>query len=351
MINQDSELIPAGSGPPGAPAVFERRASKERLELLAQKGFLDQAGLDRALALAGYIPTAGQWRRFLDYGLLALGLIFSLSGIIFFFAFNWQEMHRFMKFGLIQAGIVACLGLAYYRGLDSLVGKAGLIGASVLVGALLAVQGQVYQSGADAYWLFLYWALFITAWVIIGLSGPLWFLWLVLLNLTLLLYGEQAGFDNDSTMPNLLAGLNGLALLLWELGQRWGYGWLQGRWEPRLIALATFIFTLFPTLNLVSEWRRLDEFDASLIVGTLLYLILTAAVLVVYTRFIHDLFMLTLAAFSLIVVITTAVGSELMEVDFDAFGLLLIGLIIIVQAALAVNWLQRVARSWEVSRG
>jgi hypothetical protein len=89
-----------------------------------------------------------------------------------------------------------------------------------------------------------------------------------------------------------------------------------------------------------------------MLVGSLLYLLLTAAVVVVYTRFNHDLFMLTLAAFSLIVVITTAVGSELIEVDLDeALGLLVIGLIIIIQAALAVNWLQRIARSWEATNG
>lgn len=356
MTNQEPELTPEAQpasdhAPPPAPVVFERRASQDRLVLLAQKGFLNRAGLERALVLAGYIPTAGQWRRFLDYSLLALGLVFTLSGIIFFFAFNWAGMHRFLKFGLIEAGIVACLIFAAFRGLNTLTGKAGLIGAAVLVGALLAVQGQVYQTGANTYWLFLYWAVFITGWVIIGLSGPLWFLWLVLLNLTLWFYGAQAAFDQDATPFNLSLVLNGLGLLLWEVGQIWGYRWLRGRWEPRLIGLAAFIFALIPTEMFIWSWGSFDSIDFSMILGTFLYLVLTAVVVFVYTHYIHDLFMLTMAAFSLVVAITSAVGYFVSEADFDALGLLLIGVVIIIQAAVAVNWLQRVARSWEVAHG
>jgi uncharacterized membrane protein len=330
---------------------LEHRARWGRLETLAENGFLNQAGFERALVLAGYIPSAERWRSFLDYSLLALAVAFSLSGIIFFFAFNWAEMHRFVKFGLIEAGILICLGFVYYRSLNTLTGKAGLIGAAVLVGAFLAVQGQVYQTGADAYTLFLYWAVFFTGWSIIGLSGPLWFLWLVLLNLTLWFYGDQAGFSGETTLFNLLLALNGLGLALWEIGWAWGFNWLQGRWEPRLIGLAAFIFALIPTLTFVWSWHSPAEVDNSMVVGTLLYLLLTATVAFVYSRYIHDLLMLTLAAFSLIVVITSIVGHELNRDDFHTSSLLIIGLVIIGQAALAVNWLQRTARSWEATHG
>jgi uncharacterized membrane protein len=283
MINLTPQSIPPEEDPSSsallAPlAIFERRTSLERLEGLAENGALNRAGFERALILAGYIPTAERWRHFLDYSLLALAVAFSLSGIIFFFAFNWAEMHRFTKFGLVEAGILICLGFAYYRGLNTLTGKAGLIGAAVLVGALLAVQGQVYQTGADAYTLFLYWAVFITGWAIIGLSGTLWFLWLVLLNLTLWLYGEQAGFSGEMTRFNLLFGLNGLGLLLWEIGQSWGYSWLRGRWEPRLIGLAAFIFILIPTIAFVWSWHSPAQIDRSMVIGTFLYLVLTSAV-------------------------------------------------------------------------
>jgi hypothetical protein len=176
-------------------------------------------------------------------------------------------------------------------------------------------------------------------------------LWLILLNLTLWFYGEQASFSGEATFFNLMLALNGLGLLLWEAGQMWGYDWLKDRWEPRLISLATFIFALIPTLGFIWSWHS-STIDNSLILGSFLYLVLTTLVVFVYTRYIHDLLMLTLAAFSLIIVITSAVGNELSQADFDISGLLLvIGLIIIIQVALAVNWLQRVARSWEAAHG
>jgi len=88
MINQDPkapspESTPPGDTRPADPAILDRRASRDQLEWLAQKGWLDRAGLERALVLAGVIPTAESWRRFLDYTLLALGLAFFLSGVIF----------------------------------------------------------------------------------------------------------------------------------------------------------------------------------------------------------------------------------------------------------------------------
>lgn len=350
MINPELPLTPP-SETPLSPPILEGRASLERLEALAEKGILNRAGFERALVLAGYIPIGEGWRRFLDYSLLVLAVAFSLSGIIFFFAFNWAEMHRFTKFGLVEAGILICLGFAYFRGLNTLPGKAGLIGAAVLVGALLAVQGQVYQTGADAYTLFLYWAVFIFGWAVIGLSGPLWFLWLVLLNLTLWFYAQQAGFSEELTLFNLLFALNGLGLALWEVGRAWSCDWLNGRWEPRLIGLAAFIFSLIPTIAFIWSWHDSIQIDQSAIIGLFLYLIFTGAVVFVYTRAIHDLFMLTLAAFSLVTAITSVVVHEVSRADFEASGLLLIGLVIIVQAALAVNWLQRVARSWKVAHG
>jgi hypothetical protein len=92
---EPSDQQPASSP---RPSPLERKASSEQLERLAQKGYLNLPGLERALTLAGYIPGLEAWRKFLDYTLLALGVAFALSGVIFFFAFNWAEMHRFLKF-------------------------------------------------------------------------------------------------------------------------------------------------------------------------------------------------------------------------------------------------------------
>jgi uncharacterized membrane protein len=56
--------------------------------------------------------------------------------------------------GLAKLGIVACCGVVLRKGLESAIGKAAQIGASVLVGVFLAIFGQVYQTGADSWLLF-----------------------------------------------------------------------------------------------------------------------------------------------------------------------------------------------------
>jgi uncharacterized membrane protein len=56
------------------------------------------------------------------------------------------------------------------------------------VGVLQAVFGQIYETGADSYVLFLIWALLIIGWVAIGGYAPLW----LLLATGLLLLGLRA---------------------------------------------------------------------------------------------------------------------------------------------------------------
>jgi len=70
-----------------------------------------------------------------------------------------------------------------------------LTGASVLVGVLFAVYGQIYQTGANAYDFFLVWTIFITFWVAVSNFAPLWLLYMVLTNTTLILYSQQVAKD------------------------------------------------------------------------------------------------------------------------------------------------------------
>ena len=64
-------------------------------------------------------------------------------------------------------------------GFDRPAGQALLIGASVLTGVLLAVIGQVFQTGADAFELFLVWTVLILPWTLASRSAAHWLVWLV----------------------------------------------------------------------------------------------------------------------------------------------------------------------------
>ena len=82
---------------------LELEATSDRLRLLAKNGLLSEKGLNRALTIAGYRPTGLGWEWFINYTLLLLGTAFTLSGIFFFFAYNWDDLSRLAKFGLIEA--------------------------------------------------------------------------------------------------------------------------------------------------------------------------------------------------------------------------------------------------------
>ncbi len=322
-------------------SVLDQFATPERLRVLAAEGVLSPEALERALYLTGVLPNAARWRRVVSVMLLLLAAAFTLSGVIFFFAYNWADMPRFAKFGLIELVMLALVALAFYRGLDHIVGKVSLLGAAVLVGALLAVMGQEYQSGADSYALFLNWALLIGGWVAIGRFVPLWVLWWGLLNLSLGLYWQQRLPYDEMELSQTLFVLNAIWLFLWEIARHRTMNWLESRWFPQLVGLASFIMIVIPTLDVI--WGNPDSsfiFSAPLLYGAFVLLISF-----VYSRRLHDLFMLTVCAFSLIVVLTSIVAEI---IDSSDFGVnLLLSLFVMAQAALAVNILMRVRRSWE----
>ena len=105
-----------------------------------------------------------QWNQFLSIFLLAVGVGFTVAGIIFFFAYNWEELPKFAKLGIVEVLLVASVLLATFTHWNKLVKQILLTGATFLIGTLLAVFGQIYQTGADAYDLFLGWTLFTILW-------------------------------------------------------------------------------------------------------------------------------------------------------------------------------------------
>ncbi len=328
---------------------LDAKATFNRLHYLAQEGHLDHVALERSLVIIGHVPPAKGWARFLNTLLLGLGAALSVSGIFFFFAFNWDALSDFFKFGLIEALILLAIILATYLGLDTMSGKITLTVASLLIGALLAVFGQVYQTGADYYGLFLTWAILISVWVIISQFSPLWLVFLGLLNLSMLLYWAQVLGDSGPTLNMALFLLNGLALSLWEFGQ-WRMvsstserSWLHGRWWPNLVALLIFIILVVPTVNFISNSFVSDQ--ALIWMMPLLYLLFLFFAIVFYIYSMPDLLMLTMAAFSIIIVLTTAVA-QLFSLE-QGFEYLILSVLVTGQAALAVTWLRRIDKFWE----
>ncbi|MCB0105396.1 MAG: DUF2157 domain-containing protein [Caldilineaceae bacterium] len=326
------------------------KATPQRLRRLAQLGYLDRQALVAGLHRLQALPDRHAWLRFLDYILLVLGALFLTSGIFFFVAYNWEELPRMARFGTVGGALLIAVAVAHGAGLQRLAGKVALTVAALLVGALLAVFGQEYQSGADSYSLFAYWALLITGWVLIGRFDLLWVGWLALLNVTLLLFWQQT-FRGD-TVPHAesLFALNVVGLLLWE----WMEGrfpWWRHRWPARITLTAAFGFILWPTLwNIFALFDSYPSYQEAVPLvhrfAPLIYLLWLAAVWLVYSRYRPDLFMITVALFSLIVVLTSLLGRALVEVD-ETLAYFVTSAAVIAQAGVAVTLLRRLHVRWE----
>lgn len=74
------------------------------------------------------------WGLWISHLLLVLGISLILSGIEYFFAFNWTKISLKIKLGSIQLKIIECLGASYFYGLSRLPGKIMLLSASMLLG-------------------------------------------------------------------------------------------------------------------------------------------------------------------------------------------------------------------------
>ena len=290
---------------------------------------------DEVLRAAGMLPTPAAWRGFLGQLTLWLGTIALAAAVIFFFAFNWDDLGRFTKFGLVEGAIVAALIAAWRVDLDGAVGKAVLLLLALLTGALLALTGQIYQTGADTYELFAWWAVLILPWVLAGRFSPLWLFWLGLLNLATFFYCTLS-WDEDQVLWGLFA-LNSVALVAWEAAHRAGIAWLQDDWPPRLAAVAGGVMA-----TALAIWAIVDS-DPARGLGAIGYAVWLASLYGWYRYVRPDLFMLAGGVLSLVVAITVFLGEHLLDND-SAGGFLFVGLVVIGMSAGGAIWLKSVAR-------
>ena len=313
------------------------------LRRLNRDGLLNDKAFTAAQALL-HPPSA--WFAWASQMLLLLGSTLVLAGIIFFFAYNWADMSRFFKFGIIEAGIVGCVLAAHWRGLQQLSGKILLLSAAVLVGVLLAVYGQVYQTGADPFGLFLGWAVLIFAWVLIGEFAALWLLWLVLLNTGAVLFWQQVGEPAHSVPYEMLclaiAALNGTALTLHELGAGMGWKWLDNRWLRGLLLIACLVPLSIPTIHLVVEP---SSTEALTLLAVCVWATVAGGGYVCYRFTFPDMPALALIVMNACVILLTLIGKLLFDgLNLDpACRTLFFALIILVVVSGAAFFLRRTA--------
>lgn len=207
------------------------------------------------------VRESSVWNTWAGAALLALGVGQLLAGIVFFFAYNWDDLPPLARFGIIEGGMfVSVLGALVARS-NGAIGQALLIAASVFAGVLLAVIGQVYQTGADAYELFTAWALLISPWVLASRSAAHWLLWVVVITTAFVMYWRQVldplGRVSEIELAVILSGFWALVLGARELAVDTGIDWTLPHWTRWLPLFATlaplFIATLAWLLDTTPE--------------------------------------------------------------------------------------------------
>lgn len=323
------------------PDPLDQAPTRDMLHHYVDERILNRAMMKRALQLSGFTPTAQAWVRFFNLSLLVLGAGLAVCGVYFFFAFNWASMHRFAKLGLVEAALVISTVAALWYGLERIQGKILLTVSACLVGALMALFGQIYQTGADAYTLFLNWALVITGLAIAGNFAPLWLLWWGLWNLTIVLYYDQTGnFRQTNDLFGLLI-FNGLSFALAEGLRQRKLAWLQTNWLHRVLGLGLLWVLVLISFNFGDRFFGYgsSELNPARVILYLLAIVVLAS-MTTYHHFVRFDGLLALASLGTIWFFVDRWLFEWLSYDSGA-TFLLAGMIILGQTVGSILWVRQ----------
>ncbi|MCW8932291.1 MAG: DUF2157 domain-containing protein [Gammaproteobacteria bacterium] len=322
--------------------MFSRR--QQIIEYI-EKGSIPQDKIREALVTVKVTPGNQDWKHFIDSILLWFGGLALSFSMLFFIAYNWNEIGRFAKFAMVESVMILAI-IAYWRlGSNSMTGKVSLVSATLFLGVLLGLYGQTYQTGADPWQLFFYWAIFMLPWALVGRFAALWIIWIILLNISIVLYYSVFSglfgfvFNSEMKLLWLLFIFNTFVLIVWELlSMKWH--WLDKAWAIRLLAVASGLCVTTLVLESIFSSAGFSSLSA------LVWGLWMAALFYTYRILKHDLFMLAGFCFSGIVVLVSFLGNQMLQ-QGDASAFLILALIVIGLGAGSAIWLRNIHREWQ----
>lgn len=326
---------------------------KELDAFVAHHGLAPEA-VEVALDISGARPSAPEMRHFAMSLLQLAGVLSLAAGVVFFVAANWQDFGIAGRFGLVQIVLVVSVALAFWRPPPQRIGRCALLMAFISTGALLALFGQTYQTGADLYELFLTWAVLGFAFVVAGQWSVLCAAWLLVLNVSLLLFfgwRSQGGwlwvlFSPWHVSTSLLLLVpTAINLLLWMFTRyltRTQWNALAPGWIGRFALACAFGYATWAGGYAITQ-SPVGGHDW---IALLAVLGLEAAIAVYALRMRSDVFPLTLAAASLIVLGTLGLAAHSGAHDLGIFFILAIWLI--ASSTISGRILMSLVRAWRV---
>ncbi len=279
------------------------KITREEIQIISRFSNWKPKGIENELINNDIYADKNSWQKFIKLFLIGLGAAFSLAGIIFFFAYNWHSLNKFVKLGIVETLVTAAVViLLMAKNIDNNLRKILLTVASVLTGTIFMVYGQVYQTGADAYDLFLIWTLCITIWVVISDYEPLWLIYLILINTTIILYSQQVAQDfNNYDLFNLLFVINTLTIVV-----------LQYLSDSKKISKISDWFVVVVSLSSISYLTTsiiigiFDEFEIGLITSIVLATI-SYCCAIYYAYSVKKIFYIATIPVSIIFILTSLI--------------------------------------------
>src|SRR5690606_1562322 len=344
--------------------------ARRTIEQLLQQDILSLKNTEAAATHLEVYPSKRRWLDFFDKALLIIGAVALVLSLVFFIAYNWQNLGKIGKFALVEGALTITIALYVslsFRRQFLLIRQLLLLIAIIITGSLLALFGQIYQTGADTWQLFFAWAILITPWVVIARFPALWLLWLGLINAFLLLYLDVANLQfikyslQNISQVAILALFNFIAFYSWLIGfdnKTSSIPYLFHRinvkkstaqinsaqtnsslhWSTYVVGfLSTFFMTYLAIVTVFDNgniWATL--------IATIVRLGWCGFMLWQFYQRRLDLLMLTYLSFSIITVVMFWVGKWLLD-DFEGGGFLLLALLLVGMSSAAVVWLRKVA--------
>ena len=231
------------------------------------------------------------------------------------------------------------------------VGRYALLLAFIVTGALLALIGQTYQTGADVYELFLMWALLGSVFAVAGGWSATWAAWLLVLNAALwlfcgwrpatgLLWIIFAGWGLDPVLLLLMAMI--VDLLLWLAStrlERTRFAPLAPPWLGRLALAFAIAFGTWTGIFVIVGFG--DGPYQGLAFVVLVLLLAGIAAYALHRR--RDVFPLAAVSGCTIILVTTAM---LRYLDFDEGTFLFVALWLIGSSTVSGRVLMSFVRAW-----
>lgn len=330
--------------------------NRNALDALAARHRLSAEAIDTALTVTNARPKPAELARFCARMARIAGVLSTAAGLVFFVAANWDAITIFARFALVQAALVATVGLALWRPPPQTLGRYALLAAFITTGALLALFGQTYQTGADVYELFTSWALLGLPFVLAARASLASAAWLVVANTALFLFcgfrpesGPLWFFFSDWGLTLLLVPL-GVNTLLWLMSTaledtRWSN--YAPRWVGRIalafgVAAGTWAAT-FAILRIDVGTAETSEIDETIALVTVIAVLAAVAVYALRRR--TDVFPLALIAGSVIAISSTAIARI---GDTDLIGLaFMLAVWLIVSSTVCGKFLMNLVRTWQ----